>query len=133
MAADDRQDPESIALVEGCLLQVNEQEEAEARMAEFSRLRDELSQTTGGLEQNVDGSGVQIAALPAGVPKLPPQLRVTAEITELKRVLLSTAAADMKLPRVGFFGMVSQRFALFLSLTAFHCSFSAFRCLKTIV
>eukprot|EP01051_Picozoa_sp_SAG22_P005170 SAG22_NODE_300_length_12752_cov_3.102426_2_plen_242_part_00 len=83
-----------------------EADDHEERLAELARLREELSQHSTS-EQNVTGStaGAEIAALPAGVPKLPPKLRLTPEITELKRVLLSTDAADLKLPRVGFHGM----------------------------
>jgi hypothetical protein len=45
------------------------------------------------------------AAVPAGVPQLPPRFQGTAAIQELTRLVLSTAAADLAKPRVGFWGM----------------------------
>ena len=45
------------------------------------------------------------AAIPAGVPKLPARFQTTAHIRELTRLCLSTEAADIAKPRVGFFGM----------------------------
>ena len=41
------------------------------------------------------------ATLPAGVPKLPAMFQSTAQIAELTRLVLSTDAADTKMPRVG--------------------------------
>ena len=45
------------------------------------------------------------ATLPVGVPQLPAMFQKTEQISELTRLVLSTAASDMAMPRVGFWGM----------------------------
>ena len=47
----------------------------------------------------------QPATIPAGVPKLPAKFQSTEQIEELTRLVLSPTAADMAMPRVGFYGM----------------------------
>eukprot|EP01046_Picozoa_sp_COSAG06_P014490 COSAG06_NODE_900_length_11658_cov_9.850852_4_plen_1819_part_00 len=47
----------------------------------------------------------QPATIPAGVPKLPARFQSTEQIAELTRLVLSTSASDMRMPRVGFWGM----------------------------
>ena len=73
-------------------------------LAELTRLKEELSATVEDVSSASDG-GPKLAHLPAGVPKLPPQLRVTPAITELKRLLLSTDRFEMQKAAIGFFGM----------------------------
>ena len=77
--------------------------------AELDRLRDVLaakeeSQTAGG---PVLADPSQPAMIPAGVPHLPQAAayQATEQIKELTRLVLSTAASDMRMSRVGFWGM----------------------------
>jgi hypothetical protein len=74
---------------------------------ELERLRDDLVtkadfQSTGAA---VLSDPSQPATIPAGVPKLPARFQSTEQITELARLVLSTSARDMAMPRVGFWGM----------------------------
>jgi hypothetical protein len=79
---------------------------AEAK-EELARLRDDLVQSKPGQQALVvavtDPS--QPAAVPAGVPQLPPRFQSTEQIHELTRLVLSTSEADIAKPRVGFYGM----------------------------
>eukprot|EP01052_Picozoa_sp_SAG31_P020162 SAG31_NODE_1504_length_8079_cov_2.892607_4_plen_230_part_00 len=73
-------------------------------LAELTRLREDLS-TTHEEAPLVESDGeARLAHVPAGVPKLPPNLRVTPAITELKQLLLSTDTI-LQTPRIGFYGM----------------------------
>ena len=47
----------------------------------------------------------QPAMIPAGVPKLPEKFQTTEQISELTQLVLSTSAANLAMPRVGFWGM----------------------------
>ena len=74
---------------------------------ELERLRDELvsKETSQGSVTPVIADPSQPAAIPAGVPKLPPKFHSTEQIHEITRLVLSTSASDMAMPRVGFWGM----------------------------
>lgn len=73
---------------------------------ELERLRDDLvlkadSKTA---VAAVVADPLEHATIPAGVPKLPAKFQSTQPIRELTRLVLSTAARDMSMPRVGFWG-----------------------------
>eukprot|EP01048_Picozoa_sp_COSAG05_P005356 COSAG05_NODE_315_length_11604_cov_8.336375_6_plen_1129_part_00 len=71
---------------------------------ELARLRDDLVETSqASAFAMADPS--QPATIPASVPKLPARFQPTEQIRELTRLVLSTTASDMAMPRVGFFGM----------------------------
>jgi hypothetical protein len=77
-----------------------------------SEAKEELERLRGDLVQSTDHSSIAVladpsepATIPAGVPKLPPKFQSTEQIRELTRLVLSTAARDMSMSRVGFWGM----------------------------
>jgi hypothetical protein len=72
---------------------------------ELERLRDDLAPRSVSASAAVLADPLQPATLPAGVPKLPAKFQTTEQIAELTRLVLSTTAADMSMPRVGFHGM----------------------------
>jgi hypothetical protein len=73
---------------------------------ELDRLRDTLQQPDAKTSvATVLADPSQPATIPAGVPKLPAMFQSTEQIAELTRLVLSSRAADMKMSRVGFFGM----------------------------
>ena len=72
---------------------------------ELERLRDDLMSKEDTASAAVLADPSQPATIPAGVPKLPPKFQSTEQIEELTKLLLSTAAADMTMSRVGFWGM----------------------------
>ena len=74
---------------------------------ELERLREDLEAKA---ESQAAGAAVladpsEPATIPAGVPKLPSRFQSTEQIRELTRLVLSTSASDMRMPRVGFWGM----------------------------
>jgi hypothetical protein len=72
---------------------------------ELERLRDDLAPKTAESMTAVLADPSQPATMPAGVPKLPGQFQTTEQIRELARLVLSTSSADMRMSRVGFWGM----------------------------
>ena len=72
---------------------------------ELERLRGDLVQSTESSAASVLADPSEPATVPPGVPKLPPKFQCTEQIRELTRRLLSTAARDMSMSRVGFWGM----------------------------
>jgi hypothetical protein len=74
---------------------------------ELKRLRDLLQEKENSRDAATSALAdpSQPAMLPAGVPTLPTKFQSTEQIRELARLVLSTAAADTRMPRVGFFGM----------------------------
>ena len=72
---------------------------------ELERLRDDLVSKDDAASAAVLADPSQPATIPAGVPKLPPRFQPTEQIQELTRLVLSTSPSDMKMPRVGFWGM----------------------------
>ena len=72
---------------------------------ELGRLRENLTKTPQSFAKIIAADASDLAIIPAGVPKLPVQFQSTEKIQELTRLVLSTSAADMSMPRVGFFGM----------------------------
>ncbi|MEC9396791.1 MAG: NB-ARC domain-containing protein, partial [Myxococcota bacterium] len=72
---------------------------------ELDRLRDDLVSKTETASVAVLADPSEPATLPAGVPKLPTMFQDTEQITELTRLVLSTTASDMRMSRVGFWGM----------------------------
>jgi hypothetical protein len=72
---------------------------------ELERLRDDLTPKTAESMTAVLADPSQPATMPAGVPKLPGQFQTTEQIRELARLVLSTSSADMRMSRVGFWGM----------------------------
>eukprot|EP01052_Picozoa_sp_SAG31_P019381 SAG31_NODE_1409_length_8471_cov_12.764931_4_plen_181_part_00 len=71
---------------------------------ELQRLRDDLTARADAANAPMLADPSQPATIPAGVPKLPPRFQTTEQIQELTRLVLSTAASDMAMPRVGFHG-----------------------------
>ena len=73
---------------------------------ELERLRDDLVLKTDSKTAvaAVVADPLQPATIPAGVPKLPAKFQSTQPIRELTRLVLSTAARDMSMARVGFWG-----------------------------
>ena len=74
---------------------------------ELERLREDLEAKA---ESQAAGAAVladpsEPATIPAGVPKLPSRFQSTEQIRELTRLVLSTSASDLRMPRVGFWGM----------------------------
>ena len=72
---------------------------------ELGRLRENLTKTPQSFSNVIAADASDLAIIPAGVPKLPVQFQSTEKILELTRLVLSTSAEDMSMPRVGFFGM----------------------------
>eukprot|EP01052_Picozoa_sp_SAG31_P006593 SAG31_NODE_304_length_18019_cov_10.386440_8_plen_750_part_00 len=73
---------------------------------ELERLREDLdakADTKVAVALLADPS--QSATIPAGVPALPAKFQITEQIQELTRLVLSTSASDLHMPRVGFYGM----------------------------
>eukprot|EP01046_Picozoa_sp_COSAG06_P021714 COSAG06_NODE_1644_length_8819_cov_13.898624_5_plen_1191_part_00 len=76
---------------------------------ELERLREDMTLST--MEATDAPTAIivtdpsQPAPLSAGVPKLPSLFRATEQISELVRLVLSTSASDLSMPRVGFWGM----------------------------
>jgi hypothetical protein len=73
---------------------------------ELARLREDLeAKTESQAVTAVLADPSQPATIPAGVPKLPARFQSTEQIAELTRLVLSTRASEMRMPRVGFWGM----------------------------
>ena len=72
---------------------------------ELVRLRENLTPTPQHSAAVAISDASDLAIIPAGVPKLPVQFQSTEKIQELTRLVLSTSAPDLSMPRVGFFGM----------------------------
>eukprot|EP01043_Picozoa_sp_COSAG02_P005076 COSAG02_NODE_135_length_34565_cov_80.368856_30_plen_1468_part_00 len=72
---------------------------------ELDRLRDTLQPDAKASAAAVLADPSQPATIPAGVPRLPTRFQSTEQIAELTRLVLSTCTADMKISRVGFWGM----------------------------
>ena len=76
---------------------------------ELERLREDLDSKMEAVASGGGKTGLadpsQPAIIPAGVPKLPAKFQPTQPIKELIRLVLSTEASDMAMPRVGWWGM----------------------------
>lgn len=81
--------------------------------AELDRLREDLNvknEARAVVAQLADPS--QPATIPAGVPALPAKFQTTTQIQELTRFVLSTSDSDLRMPRVGFWGMGKTTYIL---------------------
>jgi hypothetical protein len=76
---------------------------------ELARLREDLDSKAEAVTPGAGKPGLadpsQPAIIPAGVPKLPAKFQSTDPIRELIRLVLSTEASDVAMPRVGWWGM----------------------------